>query len=74
MNEDNMVKKTDFNKITTKYEDVKKQTTEEYFNNNQFSIDAFNKKYSMFIFIKSLPRICIIQSSLIIKANRASLF
>ena len=30
-----------------KYEDVKNQTTEEYFNNNKFSIDAFNKKYSM---------------------------
>jgi len=46
MNEEDMAKKTDFNKITTRFEDVKKQTTEEYFNGNQFSIDAFNKKYS----------------------------
>lgn len=30
----------------TKFEDVKKLSTEEYFNGNQFSIDAFNKKYS----------------------------
>ena len=28
-----------------KYEDVKNQTTEEYFKGNKFSIDAFNKKY-----------------------------
>lgn len=30
----------------TKYEDVKHLTNEEYFNGNQFSIDAFNKKYA----------------------------
>jgi ribonucleoside-diphosphate reductase alpha chain len=30
-----------------KYEDVKHITTEEYFNNNQFSIDAFNDKYRL---------------------------
>ena len=31
----------------TKFEDVKNVTTEDYFNNNQFSIDAFNKKYAI---------------------------
>ena len=46
MNKETETKALDINKITTKYEDVKKQTTEDYFNGNQFSIDAFNKKYS----------------------------
>ena len=44
-----------------KYEHVKNQTTEEYFNNNQFSIDAFNKKYALFdgeTYIQALKRIC----------------
>jgi len=61
MNEDNMVKKTDFNKITTRYEDVKKQTTSEYFNGNEFSIDAFNKKYSAEdgeTYVQALKRVC----------------
>ena len=31
----------------TTYEEVKDETTEEYFNGNQFSIDAFQKKYSL---------------------------
>ena len=31
----------------TKFEDVKKLTTEEYFQGNQFSIDAFKKKYAL---------------------------
>lgn len=31
----------------TKYDDVKNISTEEYFKGNQFSIDAFNKKYSL---------------------------
>lgn len=56
-----MVKKTDFNKITTRYEEVKKQTTEEYFNSNQFSIDAFNKKYSATegeTYVQALKRVC----------------
>lgn len=30
----------------TKYEDVKDQTTEEYFEGNRFSVDAFAKKYT----------------------------
>ena len=61
MNEDYMAKKMDFNKITTRFEDVKKQTTEEYFNGNQFSIDAFNKKYSSVdgeTYIQALKRVC----------------
>ena len=33
-------------KIMTLFEEVKNITTEEYFNNNQFSVDAVNKKYS----------------------------
>lgn len=61
MNQDYMVKKTDFNKITTRCEEVKKQTTEEYFNGNQFSIDAFNKKYSALegeTYVQALKRVC----------------
>lgn len=49
------------NKTIIKYEDVKNQTTEEYFNNNQFSIDAFNKKYALFegeTYVKALKRVC----------------
>lgn len=56
-----MAKKLDFNKITTRYEDVKKQSTEEYFNGNQFSIDAFNKKYYAFdgeTYVQALKRVC----------------
>ena len=52
---------TDVNTITTKYEDVKKLTTEEYFRNNQFSIDAFNKKYSAFdgeTYVQAVKRVC----------------
>jgi hypothetical protein len=44
-----------------KYEDVKNQTTEEYFNGNQFSIDAFNKKYCAFegeTYVQALKRVC----------------
>jgi hypothetical protein len=44
-----------------KFEDVKNQTTEEYFNGNQFSIDAFNKKYALFegeSYVNALKRIC----------------
>jgi len=33
--------------IATTYESVKKVTTEEYFQGNQFSIDAFKKKYAL---------------------------
>jgi len=49
----------------TKFEDVKKVTTEEYFNNNQFSVDAFNKKYAakkengeIETYVEALKRVC----------------
>lgn len=44
-----------------RYEDVKNQSTEEYFRGNQFSIDAFNKKYVAFdgeTYVKALKRVC----------------
>ena len=44
-----------------KFEDVKNVTTEQYFNNNQFSIDAFNKKYAAFpgeTYPQALKRVC----------------
>lgn len=54
--------KSDFiNTITTRYEDVKKQTTEEYFNGNQFSIDAFHKKYQAVeeeTYVQAVKRVC----------------
>ena len=53
--------KTDINTITTRYEDVKNQTTSEYFKNNQFSIDAFYKKYSSTeneTYVQALKRVC----------------
>lgn len=56
-----MAKKADFDSITTRYEDVRKQTTEEYFNGNQFSIDAFNKKYTSIdgeTYVQALKRVC----------------
>lgn len=43
------------------FEKVKNQTTEEYFNNNQFSIDAFNKKYTCFpdeTYVQAIRRVC----------------
>lgn len=45
----------------TKFEDVAGMTTEEYFNNNQFSIDAFNKKYTAYegeTPVKAIKRVC----------------
>ena len=45
----------------TKYDDVKNQTTEDYFNGNQFSIDAFNKKYKLHsdeTYVQALKRVC----------------
>lgn len=49
----------------TLFEEVKNITTEEYFNNNQFSIDAFNKKYSQKLpngknetYPQALKRVC----------------
>jgi len=44
-----------------RFEDVKDQTTKEYFNNNQFSIDAFNKKYTIDdneTYVQSVKRVC----------------
>ena len=35
------------------FEDVKNQTTEDYFKNNQFSIDAFNKK-ALYLYIREI--------------------
>jgi len=46
------------------FEDVMNVSTEEYFNGNQFSIDAFNKKYAQVIngqketYVQSLKRVC----------------
>lgn len=44
-----------------KYSDVKDLTTEEFFNNNKFSIDAFNKKYKLEeneTYVQALWRVC----------------
>lgn len=44
-----------------KFEDVKEMTTEEYFNGNIFSIDAFNKKYALYkgeTYVYALKRVC----------------
>ena len=43
------------------YEDVKNITTEQYFNNNTFSIDAFKKKYALTpdeTYVQALKRVC----------------
>lgn len=45
----------------TKFEDVKNISSEEYFNNNDFSIDAFNKKYALTpdeTYVKAIKRVC----------------
>lgn len=44
----------------TKFEDVKDMSTEEYFNGNKFSIDAFNKKYALGneTYVQTLKRVC----------------
>ena len=44
-----------------RYEDVKNQSTESYFKGNEFSIDAFNKKYTKFkgeTYVQALKRVC----------------
>lgn len=49
------------NEHTTKFEDVKTQTTEDYFNNNMFSVDAFKKKYVLQekeTYVQSVKRVC----------------
>jgi ribonucleoside-diphosphate reductase alpha chain len=62
MKEENMFNGPRFiDEITTRYEDVKNQTTEEYFNNNKFSIDAFKKKYTLRedeTYVQGLKRVC----------------
>jgi ribonucleotide reductase alpha subunit len=43
------------------FETVKKQSTEEYFKGNQFSIDAFNKKYALYegeTYVQAVKRVC----------------
>jgi ribonucleoside-diphosphate reductase alpha chain len=45
----------------TKFDDVKKVTTEEYFQNNQFAIDAFKKKYALTSdesYAQAVKRVC----------------
>lgn len=45
----------------TKFEEVKNQTTEEYFEKNQFSIDAFNSKYALYegeTYVQAIKRVC----------------
>ena len=44
----------------TKFEDVINETTEQYFNGNEFSIDIFNKKYRIGdeTYVKALKRVC----------------
>ena len=45
----------------TKFEDVKKLSTEEYFRGNQFSIDAFKKKYATSpeeTYVQAVKRVC----------------
>lgn len=45
----------------TRYADVSTQSTEEYFQNNQFSIDAFKKKYALHpgeTYVAAIHRVC----------------
>lgn len=45
----------------TLYEFVKEQSTEDYFNGNKFSIDAFNTKYALHkdeTYVQALKRVC----------------
>ena len=56
-----MMPKIDMDTITTTYDSVKKQTTEEYFQGNQFSIDAFTKKYALTpdeTYVHAVKRVC----------------
>src|ERR1044072_9443604 len=49
------------NEKQTFYEDVKDQTTEEYFQGNKFSIDAFQKKYTSNpkeTYVQARKRVC----------------
>ena len=46
----------------TVYEEVRNQTTEEYFKGNHFSVDAFKKKYALVdkdeTYVQALKRVC----------------
>jgi ribonucleoside-diphosphate reductase alpha chain len=45
----------------TKFEDVKDQTTSDYFSGNKFSIDVFEKKYTGFTgetYVQAIKRVC----------------
>lgn len=47
--------------FNNKYNDYKHLKTDEYFNNNKFSIDAFNKKYAAFeneTVVQAIKRVC----------------
>jgi len=49
------------NTIITKFDEVKKLTTEEYFQHNDFSIDAFKKKYALHpdeTYVHAIKRVC----------------
>jgi len=57
--ENNITAATDV--LTTKFEDVKKLTTEEYFEGNQFSADAFKQKYTTDeneTYVQAVKRVC----------------
>jgi ribonucleoside-diphosphate reductase alpha chain len=50
-----------FEEVITRFEDVKNQTTEEYFNHNKFSVDAFKKKYTLTegeTYTQAVKRVC----------------
>lgn len=49
------------NEIVVKYENIKNLSTKEWFNDNQFSVDAFDKKYSAFDgeqYVQAIKRVC----------------
>ena len=44
-----------------KFEDVRKQSTVDYFNGGKFSVDAFNEKYTLEegeTYVEALWRVC----------------
>jgi len=55
-----IIKNLKENDRMVKYDDVKDLSTEEYFNGNNFSIDIFNKKYSLNgeTYVQTLKRVC----------------
>ena len=47
--------------ISTRYEDVKNQTTDDYFGGNKFSVDVFHKKYALNDneqYVQAVKRVC----------------